>query len=604
MHKSGLLNIMFLITTADQRFWKTNGKILFLGEWCKSYDQKHVWGNLDYTVADYHWNDRTKLYKDYVYLREVYERYLKSLTEQMNMLHCETHSLRYWRIILGPWLHYFIAILYDRYASLKSAFRTHNVSKTLIVETKIWEWAPQQMSHFKSLTFGDEYNLVIYSEIIKKLKMLPYESVIPNFSGGTLSCPLNRAKKKNGLIHNAKLLLKKYLTYQSTLRNPGYVFISSYLPVRHQLRLEFALKQLPTIFYEIDIPEAVCNPGERQKIIIENAKTEFESLLDYLIPYHMPISYVENYKSIQALSYRYYPSRPKVIFTACAFDSNEAFKLWAGRHTESGVKLIIGQHGGHYGSGLWDWSEEHEVRIANQYFSWGWGDPHNPKVKPSPSGKLLTIKKSHKANVQGPILWALCSLPRYSYWMYSIPVAGQFVNYIDDQIAFAGALNSEARKLLLLRYFMHDFGWGEREMIRDARLGIQEYTGRKSLNAQIARSRLFIGTYDSTTYLEALTANVPTILFWNKCHWEIRNSAVAFYQQLFEAGILHESPESAAEKVNEIYQHPWEWWTHPRVQKAKQNFCKRFANKTSDWLNIWKGRLQEMALNSEIGGYR
>ena len=136
--------------------------------------------------------------------------------------------------------------------------------------------------------------------------------------------------------------------------------------------------------------------------------------------------------------------------------------------------------------------------------------------------------------------------------MYSIPVAGQFVNYIDDQIAFAGALTSEARKLLLLRYFMRDFGWGEKERIGDAGLGIQEYAGRQSLNAQIKRSRLFIGTYDSTTYLEALTANMPTILFWNKCHWEIRNSAAPCYNQLREVGILHNSPESAAEKVNKI----------------------------------------------------
>ena len=59
MHKSGLLNIMFLVTKADQRFLKTDRPILFLCEWCKRYNQKHV--NLDYIVVDYHWNDRAKL---------------------------------------------------------------------------------------------------------------------------------------------------------------------------------------------------------------------------------------------------------------------------------------------------------------------------------------------------------------------------------------------------------------------------------------------------------------------------------------------------------------------------------------------------------------
>ena len=45
---------MFLVTTADQRFWKTDEKILFLGEWCKIYNQRHIWSNLDYEVLPYH----------------------------------------------------------------------------------------------------------------------------------------------------------------------------------------------------------------------------------------------------------------------------------------------------------------------------------------------------------------------------------------------------------------------------------------------------------------------------------------------------------------------------------------------------------------------
>jgi putative transferase (TIGR04331 family) len=59
--------IMFLITTADQRFWKKDEEILFLGEWCKIYDQRHIWSELNYKVLPYHWDDREKLYQDYIY---------------------------------------------------------------------------------------------------------------------------------------------------------------------------------------------------------------------------------------------------------------------------------------------------------------------------------------------------------------------------------------------------------------------------------------------------------------------------------------------------------------------------------------------------------
>ena len=67
---------MFLATTADQRFWKKNEKVLFLGEWCKIYSQKSIWSQLDYEVLPYHWNDREKMYRDFQKLDETYENFL------------------------------------------------------------------------------------------------------------------------------------------------------------------------------------------------------------------------------------------------------------------------------------------------------------------------------------------------------------------------------------------------------------------------------------------------------------------------------------------------------------------------------------------------
>src|ERR1700752_1167886 len=115
---------VFLVTTADQRYWKTDEKILFLGEWCKIYDQKPVWSKLDYQVLPYHWDDRDQLYRDYLFLRDLYERYLKQLAERLNEIHEVDHSVRYWRIIVGPWLAYFIQSSFDRYLSICNAAKS------------------------------------------------------------------------------------------------------------------------------------------------------------------------------------------------------------------------------------------------------------------------------------------------------------------------------------------------------------------------------------------------------------------------------------------------------------------------------------------------
>ena len=39
-----------LVTTALESTWSRTDKILFLGEWCKIYDRKEQWANLNYRV--------------------------------------------------------------------------------------------------------------------------------------------------------------------------------------------------------------------------------------------------------------------------------------------------------------------------------------------------------------------------------------------------------------------------------------------------------------------------------------------------------------------------------------------------------------------------
>ena len=585
---------MFLITTANQRFWKKDEKILFLGDWCKTYKLKEVWSKLDYEVVSYHWDNRRQLYHDYLYLEEVYERYLRFLVNQLNTLHGERHALLYWRIIIGPWLHYFIAILFDRYVSLKKASESYEITNTWIADTELWEWAPQDMTGFQKYFVGDDYNQAFYSKIIKHLKLVPYEivdsDIVPHIKSNVAT-----AIKAPFFQHNIKSIVKKFLSKISQFRNPPFFFIASCLGLYEQARLEIALRQLPTFFSEINLPAVEVDPKLRRSLSIKEASNEFESLLEDFIPEQMPAAYVENYRRIRKIAYSCYPKKPKEIFTANAYSSNEGFKCWSADQVEHGVKLVIGQHGGHYGTGLWNWTEEHQIKISDQYITWGWNVLNEPKVQSLPAGKLIRIKRYLRPNLQGHILWVWCGFPRYSYWMYSVPVAPQFLNYLEDQINFAKKLSHDARRLLLLRYYQHDYGWGESDKMRELNMGIHDYYGKQTMEDQLNQSRLFVGTYNATTYLETFVADFPTILFWNPDHWELRPSAQVFFDELRRAEILHDTPESAAQKVNEICDDPAAWWRTPKVQDAKNRFCEQYAKSSPEWIKEWKAKLVEIA---------
>ena len=53
---------------------------------------------------------------------------LRTMKEQLNEIHRVDHSLRYWRILVGPWLGYFTQPLFDRWESVHQATTTQELS--------------------------------------------------------------------------------------------------------------------------------------------------------------------------------------------------------------------------------------------------------------------------------------------------------------------------------------------------------------------------------------------------------------------------------------------------------------------------------------------
>ena len=101
---------IYLVTSPIEETWPIDNQIIFLGNWCLLYNRKFYWTNLDYKVENYHWSDRSKYQKDYHYLNKVNEILLIELTSQLNEIHKVNHSIRYWRILIGPWLKFFTQV--------------------------------------------------------------------------------------------------------------------------------------------------------------------------------------------------------------------------------------------------------------------------------------------------------------------------------------------------------------------------------------------------------------------------------------------------------------------------------------------------------------
>jgi putative transferase (TIGR04331 family) len=296
-----------------------------------------------------------------------------------------------------------------------------------------------------------------------------------------------------------------------------------------------------------------------------------------------------------------WPSNPKVIFTSSSWSTNDVFKAYAADKTEQGTPLVIGQHGGGIGTHLWDFNEGHTLDICDYYFSWGWTEISKPKVKAVGQLKAqspLGIQHSK----QNGIMLVTVKFPIQSYHMFSAPVASQWLDYFNDQCVFVETLITPIRDVLTVRLKSDYYnGWKPIDRWRDRYPDIVLDEGHSDINSLIKKSRIYVSTYNATTFLQSFTMNVPTVMYWNPNHWELRDSAIPFFDKLKDVGILHDTPESAAEHVNAIWEDVNFWWEGDIVQEALKSFIKRYSHIPKDGIvNQVSYALKEATLISKI----
>jgi putative transferase (TIGR04331 family) len=565
----------YLITTALEETWPESETVLFLGEWCQRYSRKARWSKMDSVVLPYHWDDRNKLYADYQYLSEFHERLLVNLTTQLNQIHGVNHNLRYWQILIGPWLGYFTQMLFDRWTSIQLACSQYDLSGTIILTGHEETLIPNDMGGFPVLFVNDEWNHHLCAAILKEFTSVPCVKQDRPERNSVLKA-LHTENWKSKVRRAIELCYSKVASVLT--RDQDAFFLNTYLPRLDELRLCRRLREVPQFWPLVPTISADANMNQRQWVVNGESRSDFESCAYTLIPRQIPTVYLEGYERlIEQASGMPWPRQPKMIWTSNSHNSNDVFKAWAAEKTECGSPLVIGQHGGCYGMGRWLFNENHDIAISDCYLSWGWSEPDQPKVNPVGQLKAKQPLKVRHAEQTGALL-VTGVVTRYSYHMFSAMVSRQWINYFNDQCAFVEKLPAHIREALTVRLRPQDFGWDQAARWRDSFPNVQLDDGLSNINDLIRQSRLYIATYNATTYLESFSMNIPTVIYWNPCHWELRDSAIPYFEDLKRVGIFHDTPGSAARHVATIWDDVDAWWKSPELQKVLKNFKERYCH--------------------------
>lgn len=267
-----------------------------------------------------------------------------------------------------------------------------------------------------------------------------------------------------------------------------------------------------------------------------------------------------------------------------------ALAVWRGR----GNRLMYVQHGSDYGQVRYVSDVEMVEYSQHAFGTWGWKRHEGCKGNfvPLPYPQLDGLDGRWQGQDSRNLLLVGTEMPAFAYRLDAHPSPLQIVEYRKDKARFFESLGRDLRCCSLYRPYFPVPG-----SLRDADWLLSRFPQVRMATGTLAKHlfncRLLVLDHNGTTLLEALAADIPTVLFWRREAWPLTRDAEALLDSLAQAGIWHATPQQAAAKAEEVWRNPLDWWRSSAVQHARRVYCALQAMTVSDgptqsWLQTLK----------------
>jgi len=241
-----------IVSSLEKQRIEQDKLCLYLGEWCFNFSE--IPNNKKSIVLNYHWNDRQKLYDDFSYLDNLYESVLPKVAHALNNYHQKDYPIEYWRVVIGPWLIYFIQIIFDRWFMLDLAIKKYRPKHCILLESEPNKFVPSDFNDFNDFMQNDQWNeeiirqiIFFYRDDIKIINSKKDPKIIKRYSHG------EKSLKRTFFEKLANFIFSVISVFNS---NDKYFFYKPYLK-KNYLILSLLLKQIPKFWIkrEIDVSD-------------------------------------------------------------------------------------------------------------------------------------------------------------------------------------------------------------------------------------------------------------------------------------------------------------------------------------------------------------
>ena len=139
-------------------------------------------------------------------------------------------------------------------------------------------------------------------------------------------------------------------------------------------------------------------------------------------------------------------------------------------------------------------------------------------------------------------------------------------------------LKSKLKKYLVYRSNYQNW-WHEKELLKKkCKLSTIDFNRKKTNFIEQAKlSRIVVCSYLSTTFLELMASNIPSILFTDFSKSAYNPETIKIFNKMRESKIFFDDYIKSANFINQNWETIEKWWWSNKVQKTRKLFLKNFS---------------------------
>lgn len=521
---------------------------------------------------------REKFQRDHEFVDRKHQKHLSLLVDRLQQIHPSRYADRFWEKAISLSLLRHVSLCYELFQVCEQNLDP-SIYDCRVLSRKSYSIPGDFDDHrrmFQATDFGQEQLFSVYCQLFYPERFTECH-IEREFDSGADRLP---NKKPRSLLQ--KLAPGNILKRILRLRSPRLAIIKSYFAPEYRERLIIGSLGRIQVVSLPKLSAGITDPDWEKRNRLAQDEPGFDRFDRYVFAcllHAMPKMLVEDfefyYRSLQA----YFDNYRRLQAVVCeAWIGNALSSLALAVLAERDVPHIYNEHN-YLGYPFLGNNLKYIAPLVDEFASLGWTDSSYPNLVPC--GSLFNWVEAAGAAKHHELLF-ISSIPntRAPEINASYGESGDRVvpGYLNMNLSFLESLDDETIGGMVYRPYPANYArralvW-DQAFVLDRQLARVKAIDESAVSARILmqKSRLIIINYLSTSYLEALIANLPTIILWNTEAYLLESRHAGFFDGLVAAKICHKDPVEAAKFVVKIKHDPESWWQSEAVQSARRSF--------------------------------